>query len=231
MECLTCHSQFPTLDLLTCHFNTQGAQCIATLKDGFQISTPPVVICGAGETNVQGEFCKYSGYHFGKMSTLLNWLKADKHDGHWEHQLYYLFVDERKWNLETILATLTKAQVSRILKSKWMHLQCTPTALILTLTSSIPMQRCLLEWQINFLVGLQTFQLDHSGRPLQLNWMDMRQFGVFIWYGKMGWMLSKTCSQIQSSLTTWHMSLTRSCMVQTMSTVNSLQAHIHLKSR
>ena len=180
MDCPSCHSQFPTLDSLTHHFNTQGAQCISALEDGFWIPTPPAFVHGAGETNIQGEFCKYSRYRFGKAGTLMDQLEADKHERHQEHQFYYLFADEGEWDLVQFLVTLTKAQVSRFLKSQWVHLQCTFTASILTLHSSLPVQSCLLGRQTNFSAGLQIFQLDHSGRLPQLIWTDMSQFGMFV---------------------------------------------------
>ena len=122
MDCPSCHVQFPNLASLTHHFNTQGARCIAALEDGFRIPTPPGFVRGAGETNVQGEFCKYSGYRFGKMETLLDRLQADEHERRREHQLYYPFADEGEWDLAKFLATLTKAQVSSFLKLQWVRL-------------------------------------------------------------------------------------------------------------
>jgi len=122
MDCPSCRSQFPTLNSLTHHFNTDGAQCISALEDGFRIPTPPAFVRGAGETNVQGEFCEYSGYRFGKMGTLLDRLKENEHERRREHQIHYPFADEGEWELAKFLATnLNKTQVSEFLKLRWVR--------------------------------------------------------------------------------------------------------------
>ncbi|KIM59359.1 hypothetical protein SCLCIDRAFT_27327 [Scleroderma citrinum Foug A] len=167
MDCPSCHSQFPTLDSLTHHFNTQGAQCISALEDGFRIPTPPAFVHGAGETNVQGEFCKYSGYRFGKAGTLMDQLKADKHERHQEHQFYYLFSNEGEWDLVQFLVTLTKAQVSRFLKSRWFTTRAKP---------SFRTTEQLFGWLANLPTGPQW-----QATPINLNGYEPVQDVRLIW--------------------------------------------------
>lgn len=92
------------------------------LKMASEFQPPPAFVRGAGETNVQGEFCEYSGYRFGKMGTLLDRLKENEHERRHEHQIHYPFADEGKWELAKFLATnLNKTQVSEFLKLRWVR--------------------------------------------------------------------------------------------------------------
>ena len=74
--CPGCRSLFPSPDVLMSHLNTPGATCILTLENSFnqsiQVPIPPSLRWGVGETNVMGQYHKYSGSIFGKGETLLD---------------------------------------------------------------------------------------------------------------------------------------------------------------
>jgi len=115
--CLSCHSLFPSPDVLVHHLNTGGTSCISILEDSFEIPTPPAFICGTGETNIAGQYHEHSEYIYGKGETLLDHLKMHEHERCQEHQMYYPFPNEGEWELAKFLVlNLTKAQISQFLK-------------------------------------------------------------------------------------------------------------------
>ena len=115
-----CSSQFPSPNALIHHLDTNGAICVSTLENSYEIPVPPALKRGTGETDIMGQYHKHSGaiYRLGQHS--LDCLKTHKFERHRDHNVYYPFKDEGEWELAKFLAlNLNKMQISEFLKLRW----------------------------------------------------------------------------------------------------------------
>ena len=69
---------------------------------------------------IYGQYHQTSEYLYGRGPTLLDKMKADEYEQHWEHAIYYPFTDKGKWELGKFLAkNLTQTVINKFLNLSW----------------------------------------------------------------------------------------------------------------
>ena len=135
-DCIGCQTHFPTPFALIDHLDAEGVVC-ASLYPVPQIPVPPTLQQGIGDDDVSAGYHPTSGHTFRKGESILDRMKAHKHEDYCQSNPYYPFADKGEWELAKFLAlNFMQTQMNHFLKLKWIRLRNNFT-IVTDLSSSI----------------------------------------------------------------------------------------------
>ncbi|KAG1892914.1 uncharacterized protein F5891DRAFT_1131436 [Suillus fuscotomentosus] len=171
MFCPNCSKEFPTIEAITLHLNSQST-CWPHEECPHQFPVPPGLRGSqSSKPSTTTGYCHlHSGYVFGVGKNLFDRLQDDQYDYRREINMYYPFHDEGEWELAKFLVeNLTQAQIDKFLKLKWFHTRPKP---------SFTSKEQLLDWTdaLPSFVPWKVSNLEFTGYkttyPVQLIWRD-----------------------------------------------------------
>ncbi|KAG1864380.1 hypothetical protein F4604DRAFT_1882085 [Suillus subluteus] len=152
--CPNCSGEFPSIDAVTLHLNSQST-CWPHESRPQQFPIPPGL---------------RAGYVFGVGKNLFDRLQEDEYDYRRKINTYYPFHDEGEWELGRFLVeNLTQTQIDKFLKLKWFHTRPRP---------SFTSKDQLLDWidALPSFVPWKVSNIEFTGYkttyPVQLIWRD-----------------------------------------------------------
>ncbi|KAG1906697.1 uncharacterized protein F5891DRAFT_1125523 [Suillus fuscotomentosus] len=171
MFCPNCSKEFPTIEAITLHLNSQST-CWPHEERPHQFPVPPGLQGSqSSKPSTTTGYCHpHSGYVFGVGKNLFDRLQDDQYNYRREINTYYPFHDEGEWELAKFLVeNLTQAQIDKFLKLKWFHTRAKP---------SFTSKEQLLDWTdaLPSFVPWKVSNLEFTGYkttyPVQLIWRD-----------------------------------------------------------
>ncbi|KIK74306.1 hypothetical protein PAXRUDRAFT_176129, partial [Paxillus rubicundulus Ve08.2h10] len=90
IDCPICHTHFPSPATLVGHLNSGQGNCTLSNVDSDLVPFPllPGLYWHHDDPIISGLYHASSGFIYGRGETLLDKLKVDKNERHWEHAMY-----------------------------------------------------------------------------------------------------------------------------------------------
>ena len=129
--CLGCSVTFHSPALLAGHLNDSQNLCSFDMSK-IKCLVPPALYSHSRE-EVNGRYHFTLGYIYGKGNMLLETLRVNEHERHWEDVIHYPFADEgERKHAKFLIRHLTQTAINEFLHLKWVYIQVISTLIIST---------------------------------------------------------------------------------------------------